>query len=420
MHLFVHYLLPVLWVCIISFLLIKNKHLKLAGLSGKWLVAFFLGKCMAGIFYNYISFRFFPNHGDVWLYHQDGLAYYHTFLSQPSAFSHQLSQLFQVGDVDVLNSGSGFINTVFEGIKLIYFVFDLLSFGNLNTNTILFNGIASFAFLYGWAAIKRYSSNWFPGLWMCLLPSAFFYTSGIHKEGLAMIFIALILTLLLRPTKLWFLKILGLLLVFLLFFFFKFFVAITFLAAIFLWGLLEKFPTKRKIILPLVLVAGVAAFFLSSFTPINLPQYIVHRQQEFLQLEASSQIKMAPLEPNFLGFLKALPAAINRALFKPLPGEGGKIFYLAYTVEMFGLWAFVIFMAVKRKFHFRFGAVPALVWSLFIFALVNLVVIGYTIPNMGALVRYRSIFLPFIPIFFMFSLRDTTLKNTRLEKLLAG
>jgi hypothetical protein len=39
--------------------------------------------------------------------------------------------------------------------------------------------------------------------------------------------------------------------------------------------------------------------------------------------------------------------------------------------------------------------------AFFLFAMINLLIIGYTITNIGAITRYRSIFLPGIGYFFM-------------------
>jgi len=143
------------------------------------------------------------------------------------------------------------------------------------------------------------------------------------------------------------------------------------------------------------MIAGICGFFLSVYTPINLPNYIVGRQQEFLILPANSRINVPVLQPTFLSFFKAFPSAISISLFKPLPGEGGKAMYLFYSAEMVSFWVLLLYQMVRSRLTINKKLQP-LFLAMFFFGIVNLLIIGYTIPSIGPVVRYRSIFLPFV------------------------
>ncbi len=402
MNVFVNILLPLFWFAALAFLLIRNKYLQQNGIPAWLIVSFFTAKCLAGFLYSYVALKYVPNRGDIWPFFEDGLALYKTFLQSPAAFISQVKQMFDISDVGVMNSHSDFIRTAFEGIKFIHFILNLFSFGNLYTNTILFNGLAVWLFLRCCICLREYSGSWVPGAWIFLFPSAFLYSSGIHKEGIVLILIAALLPLSCQLYKrAGFFKFFSFLLLFLLFFFLKFFVAILFLASLFLWFLLEKFPKRKKLIVVLAVFLGVSGFFLSGILSpaTSLPQYIVNRQQEFLAFDAKSEFSVSPLKPDFISFCKALPSAINNVFFKPLPGEGGKAMYSIYTLEIFLFWGLIIYLVIKSRLRVNPENVGPLFWALLLFALCNLLVIGYTIPNIGATMRYRSIFLPFIGVF---------------------
>jgi hypothetical protein len=190
-------------------------------------------------------------------------------------------------------------------------------------------------------------------------------------------------------------------LLFCLLFFFKFIIAITFVYMVFTWWVLSKYPKFKAAILLSVTIGGIAVFFLAGdiVPALDFPAYVAQRQQEFLALKANSMMQAEVLQSSFTGFLKMLPSAIGNVLFKPLPGEGGQLLYLVHAIEIYVFWAFIIYTAYKNKFKLRPRLVKPLFWSMLLFAISNLLIIGYIIPNIGALVRYRSIFLPWIGIF---------------------
>lgn len=369
------------------------------GFSPLAIIVFFTAKCVAGIINDFMGMHY---GWDVKLYFEDGLALYQTLLHSPAGFMAMLKQMFTIDDFALLNSHSDFIRTVSEGIKFIHFIANLFSGGNVYTNTILFNGLTTLAFLRCWIFLKNYTSGWVTGAWLFLLPSAFFYTSNILKESLAYAIIAILLPLGYKIYQSFRVKSFTVcFILFCLLFFFKFILAITFANAVFTWWLLSKYPKFKTAILISVTIGSIVVFFLAKniHPALDFPAYMAQRQQEFLALKANSMMQVQMLQPTFTGFVKMLPSAIGNVLFKPLPGEGGQLLYLVHAIEIYALWAFIIYLAYKNRFKMQPGLVKSLFWSMLLFAISNLLIIGYIIPNIGAIVRYRSIFLPWVGIF---------------------
>ena len=402
MHLFISYLLPLFYFALLAFLLQRNKYLLGNGFSRLFIILFFTAKCLTGMFADYLSL-FYTS--DIRLYFKDGLELYQTLLHNPSAFINLLQQKFAIQNFDLFNSHSGFIQAVFESIKFIQFILNLFSGGNLYTNTILFNGLATILLLRFWIFLKKYTSGWMAGAWIILMPSAFFYTSNMLKEALAGILLAVLIPLAYKLYKTIRLKnVVAFLVLFCFLFFFKFLVAVTFGYAILIWWLLSKFYRHKAVVLINVATIGIVVFFLSKYLHpvLDFPAYVVQRQAEFLALKAHSIMKVQIPEPTFTGFLKALPSAASNVLFKPLPGEGGQFFYFIHTIEIYAFWGFIIYLGLKNRFKIQPNLVQPLFWAMLLYAIINLLIIGYIVPNIGALVRYRSIFLPWIGVFFRY------------------
>ncbi len=179
-----------------------------------------------------------------------------------------------------------------------------------------------------------------------------------------------------------------------------------------MWWLLRRFP-KHKMLTAITLSLGLVLLFfgLKYISPaLDFPKVIAQRQQEFIALKAHSEIKVNPLEPTVSGFIGALPQSVNNVLFKPLPGEGKKLIYIVNTLEIFAFWSLMLFLFIRNRFRMQ-RAIDVLYWSQLLFAIANLTIIGYIVPNIGALVRYRSIFLPWLAIWLWFALNGNAWVN---------
>jgi hypothetical protein len=159
--------------------------------------------------------------------------------------------------------------------------------------------------------------------------------------------------------------------------------------------------------------------------PVNL---LSHQQSEFRQLEGHSRLYLPELDGSWNSLWHVLPAAVLNGLFEPLPGSGGQRIYLAFSIELLLIWAVVLAAATLRLFSPghrvpnlttpprsshplkpRLTAPPHPSANPFsrcclIFSLLGMLLIGAIVPFAGAIVRYRSLYLPFLLAPFLHSL----------------
>ncbi len=396
------HILPISYALFFGFVLYKNTFIKIAGVKPIFTLLFLYGKIFTGLLYTFIMLQYIPAAAaDIELFFGGGLEMYDAFWKAPAAFPQYLAETFTISDFNIGNTDSDFIRTVFDGIKFIHFLLNFLSGGELYTNIVLFNCLAAWLFLRCWVYLKMIFNHPWLGTWVYLFPSSFFFTSVILKEGIELSIISAIIPLLyLLSQKRTIGRVFGLILLFFLLFFFKYLVAATFCASFLLFVLFRQLPRYRIWIASLSAIAFLLFFFNAGYIhpSLDLPTYIIERRLEFLELEANTELLMRPLEPSALSFANALPEAIHNVLFRPWPGEGGKLTYLIFSAEIIAFWILMAFLILRKKQTGLMKSGPE-AWAFLLFACINLVIIGYTITNIGAIIRYRSIFMPGIGYF---------------------
>ena len=354
LELIIKYLLPIAYAIFFGYLVFKSRLIKDAGLPGWFMLVFFVGKILTGVFYTWVMLQFIPTAAqDIELFFGGGLEMYKIFWQDPSAFPSYLARTFHITDFSIGNTDSDFIRTVFDGIKFIHFLLNFLSGGELYTNIILFNCMAAWLFIRCWVYLKKMFGHPWLGTWIYLFPSSFFFTSVILKEGIELSLISAIIPFLyLISQKRTAGRLIGVLLLFFLLFFFKYLVAATFCASIFLYVWFRQFPKYQKWIASLSVIAFLLLFFNAWYIhpSLNLPNYIIERRLEFLELEANTELVMRPLEPTAVSFAKALPEAIHNVFFKPWPGEGAKLTYLIFSAEIIAFWILMALLVLRKKY----------------------------------------------------------------------
>ena len=280
-------------------------------------------------------------------------------------------------------------------------IFDLFSFGNYLINALFYN----FLVFFGFVALYRVFIKIFPTCFyqtiigIFLLPSALFYTSLIHRDGLIFLSLAMIIY------HLFFIindgisgrkmgsAIFFLLLVFLL----RNFVFIALAPALLGWFIAIKFPRYAFFSFVSVYVISAILFFTSGYISprADLPQYVAARQERFIEIgkAGNSTIPIKPLHPNFKSFVSNAPQAFNHAALRPYFSEVVSIQYLPFAIEIFIIEAlFVVFLVCHKK---KVAINPITYFGIF-FSITMLLMAGYTVPIIGAIVRYRSIYLIFL------------------------
>jgi len=231
-----------------------------------------------------------------------------------------------------------------------------------------------------------------------LLPSFLYWTSGLHKEGL--IFLGLSLMIYhfyfgIKEKNFGLYRVFLILLGFGLVIILRNFLILALVPSLIAWLLCSKLKIN-----PLLIYITVSIFFLSLFFTIkylipslDLPQSVVTKQKEFINLKGHSSVAVNELKPNFVSFLKNAPQAFSLAALRPYPSDVRHLLSLAAAMEISIILMFFFIFLVWRKNGIEFS--PLLLFCLF-FSIAVLFMIGYSVNNLGAIVRYRSIVFPLL------------------------
>jgi hypothetical protein len=180
------------------------------------------------------------------------------------------------------------------------------------------------------------------------------------------------------------------------------------------WLVAAGSKRRKTLVYAAVLAAFAAAFFLTVYLPdsFNLPLKVAERQNAFMRLSGNSYLPMGKLAPTLSSYLAVLPAAMNHIFLRPYPTEAGNPLYLFSCLEIVFFFALLL-LAVMRSVSNRGDLIgDPLVLSLFAIAFINYLLIGFTVPFLGAFVRYRSVF----EIFFLLALLHSINTSFRFKR----
>ena len=128
-----------------------------------------------------------------------------------------------------------------------------------------------------------------------------------------------------------------------------------------------------------------------SFQPLKI---VTQKQQDFFDLPiASSQVNTHTLEPTFKSFAGNAPQALDHALLRPYIWEHPTTFLIPLGIELFmyELLFILMFFYLKRN-----RPSHSFIWFGLFISFSMLLFTGYIVPNIGSIVRYRSLYLPFL------------------------
>ncbi|MGQ0738453.1 MAG: hypothetical protein ACT4OJ_05280 [Bacteroidota bacterium] len=401
------YLLFVAWLVIFAWLVTRVKFFTSTGLTRPQLIILFLLKVMAGIFYGWIGLYYggLAQMQDTWSFHAEGIKEYHLLYNDPQEYLTNLfKDPYEKGIFRFFDSNDSYWNDLKGNILVkLFSVLNIFSFGHYYVNVIFF----SFLTLFGAMAIFKVMNDVFPGkkhiilLATFLVPSFLYWTSGLHKEGLIFTGISLIVYSIYFGTKekRWGAKrILALIAGLLLLLVLRNFILVIIVPAIIAWLSANRWPKYSLAIFSAVYILFGILFFTARYAhpALDFPQAVVNKQQEFIKLKGgNTSIPIKQLEPDAISFLKNTPQAINLSAIRPYPSDVRHILSLAAAIEINALLLlFVIFIIWHRN-----GLQSRnLVWFCIFFSFSILLAIGFSVNNLGAIVRYRSVIMPFLVV----------------------
>jgi hypothetical protein len=359
---------------------------------------------MAGIFYGWIGVYYgeMAKMIDTWGYHVESLHEYEILKNDPIEFFASLFRTsYDGGYANFLTTKNSWWNDVKGNFLIrVMAIFNLFSFGQYYTNVIFYSFITMFGPVCIYKVMKDFASrkNTVLLLFCFAIPSFLYWTSGLHKEGLIFLGLALMTYHFyfgFKEKKFGFKRIAAICLGFLLVLILRNFLIVTLLPPLLAWFVSEKSRVRPVFIfLGVALVSGIIFFASGSLNPkLDFPQATVTKQGEFLQLTGGSTVPVKLLEPSLGSFVTNAPQAISLSILRPYPSDVRHLLSLAASLEInFLILFFVLFLFIRRKG----GRIQPFTLFCIFLSLAILMMIGYTVNNLGAIVRYRSIVLPFL------------------------
>ncbi len=404
--LFVGYLIALSW------LVTRLRFFQSAGLSRHQLIMIYLLKVAAGIFYGWVGIHYATTAKmtDTWLYHAYSIEEERLLWTNPTRFFSELVvDPYEGGRWKFFATESSYwndlkANALIKGLAIL----SLLTGGHYLVNVLFYNFMSMIGVICYFKLLTHRFNLSHPAARIAaiFIPSTLYWTSGIHKEGILFTAIGCAIYAVYfsyqykkwnaKRTVLLLLSILAILV-------FRNHLLIALIPALLLWALLEKFPLYKRWITLGTYAIFVTLFFASPLIhpQLNLPGAVVRKQNEFLQLKGKNSLASDRLEPTPEGFLRNLPQSVDMALTRPHLSNARHLLSLAAFVEVL-LWGLILTLWILFPDRNNRWLSQPIDYFLLTFSVSVILIIGFSINNIGAIVRYRSIVvLPLLAPFIL-------------------
>ena len=400
-----NYLLFVVYLLVFCWLLLQIPFIKKSGIDSKVILGLFLFKIIAGIAIGWLSVHFYGAGNDYWDVNREAWNEYRLMVTDPGKY---LTNLFTSGYPEgysgLFSSYNSYWNDLRGNIiiKLVS-VFDIFSRGDYYINSLFFN----FFVFFGHVLLYRLFIKLYPGNKMLvmtgcfLLPSTLYFSSGIHKDGMVFLMLSLFIYILfqcLRQNKVTVKRLLFAGISLLLLFGLRNFIFLALVPATIAWIVTENTKAPALRIFTMVYLLTGILFFTAGlvFEKRNPPEVVTQKQAEYLRLPYSAtQIYLNPLQPNFSSFAVNAPQALNHSFLRPYLWELPSKALLPLNIELAAYQVLVLLFLLFRKKETGITDRPFILFALF-FTSTLFLLIGYIVPNLGSIVRYRSLYLPLL------------------------
>jgi hypothetical protein len=396
----------VFYIAFFCVLLYKVPKQKLAGLDNSVLPVLFLLKVVAGIAYGYLHFNSaYGSQTDTWKFYYQSLAETDLLTSNPKAF---LNSIFGNGYAEQHHHLAGTTNNYWNDLKhniMLFFmsVCNLLSGKNYYITVVLYNAVSMVGIIYYIKLCVHYFKK-LPSLWIAIslcTPSFLFWASGFHKEGILFTSLALLLWsvhCIYTQHKYLLASIVfaGCLLLILLL---RNYYVLFIVPFISIWIVLLQCNSLkyRGRLFAGTFAAIIGMFWLSFYLPqnSNLLYFTAKGHQELAALGGNMAIQQPMLQPYPSSFINFLPHAIRNAFLEP-NFQHFSAKYLVFILENIAVAVLLIFTTFKL-----INTRASTLSYLYIYVAISIFIfIGFTVPNAGAIIRYKAVLMPLLWVVF--------------------
>jgi hypothetical protein len=252
--------------------------------------------------------------------------------------------------------------------------------------------------IYRFFEVQSNLDDWLIFCCIILFPGTLFWTAGAHKEALVFLFSGLILNTIskinLGETNL------PKLLLLLFMFFFLGLLRVYILAALitgvvaFYWSSKSKLkPIYLFIISYSILILAIIIYDVSSVGD-RIAEEMTIRQNYFLAAEGSTSFELENISNSWTNIFIIIPQVLINPIIRPLLSDCENTFCNMAAIE--SIFLSIIIFALLLKFKIRsFINNPTALFCLFYSGSI-FIILGIIVNNGGALVRYRSVVIPFL------------------------
>ena len=359
---------------------------------------------MAGIAVGLASYYIFKYQTDYFQTNLYGIQEYHSLFESPKVFFSDLFKSNYTETGEFFGSRGSYWNDL--RLNIIYKVLaftNIFSRGNYYINSLFFNFVSFIGSILLYKVFKNVypSKKWQIAIGCFLLPSTLYFGSGIFKDLIVLTALSAFCYSLYFGLMKGFngKKMIYLLLSFVTILFIRNFIAVILLPCAFTWIITYKYKLPAIKSFVTLFVAGiVVTTILQQFSQKVNPLLIVaKKQQAFFALgKANTDYKMDSLQPTIKSFTEQAPSALRHSFLSPYPMEFQNLYMNLFSLEIISYWIlFVLMLLFPAKIkHNSQGFIVFSVAFTFLIFLFS----GYITPAAGALIRYRSIYFPFIII----------------------
>lgn len=405
----------------------RSSFIKNSGLGINTIFLLFCIKIAAGLVVGLINHYLLHSQTDYDNLNNLGIQEHEILLHDPRAFFSDLVTSNYADTGEFFGSTHSYWNDLRANIIVkTLALLDTITLGNYYVNSFFFNFICFF----GHVALYKIYIRIFPGkrlqviIGSFLLPSTLYFTSGVHKDLIVFTGLAFFCYFLyfgffrcadggiMERVKSNFSikKILLLIISFGAVLIIRNFVAVVVLPFAAAFFICMRYRLKPLIVfgsLTLLIVGGI--IFSHYAMPAHDPlQMVVAKQQAFFSLgTGSTQYRNDTLQSTLTSFAHAAPIALRHSFFSPYPGEFNNIYLHFYSTEILAYWILLISMVFLFRKNYTDDSKAFLYFTIF-FSVALFLFAGYITTTAGALMRYRSIYLPFfiIPVLCSFKLKS--------------
>ena len=354
-------------------------------------------KVLMGCLYGYI-FLVKYNGDDTWIMHEDSLEQRDLLLSDPLLFITQMNPFAAFARFDTLEQNIYYYLSDLESWLLAkpFAVINIISGGNYYINIIFFCSITFWGQYWLFRIMIQRLNVAFRPLFIVVffVPPVVFWLSGLRADGMLFLFTVLLLSkydlLLVKfslSDLLWFLlAAVGIVIL-------RSPVFMLLIPVLVSWWLVVKQNRKTFLVFASVYASVMVIVLVTTIFSANrnLLTPVARRQQEFFALDGNTRFQLDTLKPRAASFVRVFPQAVENSFLRPFPWEAKGSLQYAAVLEVLLFLCLCGLVVWRRKADWYKPLGDPLVMSLIFFSISLYILVGYTVPFPGAIVRYKII-----------------------------